>query len=223
MRVSCPRPQHYSVQMIGISVKADVRACTASLNDIARKQLPFAVSAALNDVARQVQTGERANLKAVLRHPRPFTANSVFYKKATKAKWVAIVYIKDITAKYFMPFEFGGVHVLPGKALLGPKNVTLDPYGQLRKNTPKRLAKRKDVFVGTVKGVPRLAGVDGWWLRTRDKANRNVHHLVLMIRFGIALPVKTHLNFHQRAAQIVKATFAAAFSNVIATAVKKKP
>jgi hypothetical protein len=211
--------------MVGISVKADVRRATASLNDIARKQLPYAISAALNDVAVQVQMGERANLQHVLRHPRPFTVNSVFFRKATKAKLVAVVYIKDITAKYLMPFEYGGVHVLPGPALLDPKTIALDPYGQLRNNTAKRLAQRKNVYVGTIRGI------SGFWLRTQKKVQttnaagktvtRIVRNLVLLIRFGVALPVKTHLNFHLRAEQIVKARFVAAFNKVITTAVKK--
>jgi hypothetical protein len=208
--------------MVGISVKADVRACVASLNDIARKQLPYAVSVALNDVARQVQTGERDNLKKVLQHPRPFTFNSVFYLKATKTVWIATVYIKAITAKYLMPFEFGGVHVLPGPELLDPKNINLDPYGQLRNKTPARLKARARVFVGKVNGIA------GFWLRPTNAARRAARRakqpmppLVLLIRFGIALPVKTHLNFHQRAVQIVKAAFVPAFNKVISTAVKK--
>jgi hypothetical protein len=208
--------------VVGISVKADVRACVASLNDIARKQLPYAVSAALNDVARQVQIAERANLQKVLKSPRPFTVNSVFYRKATKAVWVATVYIKDTTAKYLLPFEFGGVHVLPGPALLDPKNIKLDPYGQLRNKTPQRLEKNPRVFVGEVRGIT------GFWLRPTNAQRRAARAaggppppLKLLIRFGIALPVKTHLNFHVVAVQVVKATFAAAFNKVMTTAVKK--
>ena len=212
--------------IVGISVKADVRACVASLNDIARKQLPYAVSAALNDVARQVQTAERANLQKVLAHPRPFTVRSVFYRKATKAVWVATVFIKDITAKYLMPFEYGGVHVLPGPALLDPKNITLDPYGQLRNKTAARLKNNPRVFIGTVmvRGQP----ISGFWLRPTNAQRRAARAakqppppLKLLIRFGIALPVKTHLNFHVVAVQVVKATFVAAFNKVISTAVKK--
>jgi hypothetical protein len=207
--------------MIGISVKMDVRACTASLNDIVRKQLPYAISTALNATARSLQMEERANLRTVLAHPRPFTANSVFYEKASKARLIAVVYIKAITGKYLMPFEFGGVHVLPGPAALVPEHVNLDQYGQLRKNTVKRLAARKRVFIGTVHGI------NGVWLRPTNEARRKAAAakqpqppLILLISFGVALPVKKHLNFHKIAITSVGANFRKEFAKVLATATK---
>jgi hypothetical protein len=210
------------MQMVGISVKADVKACTASLNDIARKQIPFATSTALNDVAFQVQRAETANIAQVFKSPRPFTAKSTQVDKATRSKpWMVVIRIRDEVAKYLMPYEVGGVHVLPGPELLAPKAINLDAYGQLRKGTPKRLAARARVFVGTVHGVT------GFWLRPPKPAKGQARGpLKLLIRFGNALPVKQHLNFHTRGLAVVKATFAAAFkkamANAIATA-KKTP
>jgi hypothetical protein len=210
------------MQMVGISVKLDIKACTASLNDIARKQIPFATFTALNDVAFQVQRAETANMAAVFKSPRPFTAKSTQVDKATRSKpWLVVVRIRDEVAKYLMPYEVGGVHVLPGPELLDPKNTSLDQYGQLRRNAVKRLAARKRVFFGTVHGVT------GFWLRPPKPAKGQPRgKLTLLIRFGAALPVKQHLNFHTRGLAVVKATFVAAFKkamvNAIATA-KKTP
>jgi hypothetical protein len=51
-----------------------------------------------------------------------------------------------------MPFEEGGLHVLPGKALLDPVGARVDQYGQLPKGTMSKLTVRSDVFVGEVHG-----------------------------------------------------------------------
>jgi hypothetical protein len=209
--------------MVAISVKPDVRATTAALNDIVRKQIPFATKTALNDVAFLVQTGERINIQKVFTSPRPFTVKSVLVNMATKARLTAVVYIRTEVAKYLQPYETGGVHVLPGTALLEPKNIPLDQYGQLRKNTPARLRARKSVFVGTVKGIT------GFWLRLpikRDPLTKKlIYHIKLLIRFGDALPVHKHLEFHERAVAIVKATFRVAFNQALrrAFSTAKKP
>jgi hypothetical protein len=209
------------MQMVGISVKLDIKACTASLNNIARKQIPFATMTALNDVAFQVQRAETANMAKVFKSPRPFTAKSTQVDKATKSKpWMAVVKIRDEVAKYLMPYEFGGRHVLPGPELLNPINTSLDQYGQLRRNAVKRLAARKNVFFATIRGVT------GFWLRSPQVKGKARGPLKLLLRFGDALPVKQHLNFHAVGHAVIKATFVAAFKNAMANAIataKKTP
>lgn len=211
------------MQMVGISVKADIKACVASLNNIARKQIPFATKTALNDVAYQVQRAEAANIVAVFKNPRPFTKRATLVDEATKLKpWKAVVRIRDEVATYLMPYEFGGLHVLPGPELLNPKSISLDQYGQLRRNAIKRLAARKNVFFATIRGVT------GFWLRPPSIPGKGQKRgqLKLLLRFGDALPVTQHLNFHAVGIAVVKATFVAAFkkamANAIATA-KKTP
>jgi hypothetical protein len=206
--------------MIAISVKADISRTVKGLDDIANKQMPFAIATALNDIAFQVQRGERDNIQKVFRHPRAFTVNSVQVDKADRRKQVAVVRIRDEVAKYLAPYEFGGVHVLPGPALLNPKSIRLDQYGQLTKGTPARLKSNPDVFIATIKGIT------GFWRRSkRTVRGKVVKKVKLLLRFGSALPVKEHLNFHVRAAAIVKANFVGAFKIALAKtlATARKP
>lgn len=210
--------------MIGISVKSDLKKLTRSLSDLAAKQVPFAQAQAINATAKRVQGAETENIRATFKSPTPFTQNSVAIKRARKSSPTAIVYVRDITAKYLKPYETGGVHVLPGLALLNPKNIPLNTYGQLPRGIVDKLKGRPDVFIGAVR-LKNGDTINGIWQRPTDtkrvtllnargkrlgKLNRlkatedNPRgKLKLLIRFGDALPVKKQLNYGKRARQIV--------------------
>jgi hypothetical protein len=138
--------------MVAISVSADIEQAIKGLNAFATKQIPFAAAVAINDVAFQVRKAEIDAIPKVFKKPRPFTTNSTQVDKATKSNPSAETFIRPEVSKYLSPYEFGGQHVLPGKALLNPIHQSVDAFGQLRKGAPKRLAARKDVFVGEVHG-----------------------------------------------------------------------
>src|ERR1700748_1355064 len=103
--------------MSGISIKIDTRQTVADLKDLAAKQIPFATAGALNAMAKEIRADETQNIRSTFRNPRPFTFNSVAVRAANRTNLPAIVYVRDITAKYLDPYEFGGDHVLPGHAL----------------------------------------------------------------------------------------------------------
>jgi hypothetical protein len=217
-----------------LDVKIDASAAVAALG-AAQKQLPFALSVGLNDLARQVQGANNAAMQGIFAHPRPFTANSTWITRATKSNLVATAFIRPEVAKYLEPYEVGGVHVLPGKGrtLLNPKGVPLDPFEQLRKNTLNRLIGRQDVFIGSVTFRKSGQTVAGVWQRppkgeqrsgrrgTKGKLGTNGGvrtGLKLLIRFGDALTVTKRLGFHQRAAALILANASNVFSAAVAKA-----
>jgi hypothetical protein len=201
--------------MITVNVRADVKALSRSLDALRYRQLPYATSLALTALARKVARAEVKNLAGVLDKPTPFTLNSVAVIAARKERLVATVLVKDIAARYLEPFEFGGKHVLNGRALLNPKNVALNQYGNLPRTMLARLKGRRGVFVGVVatKDGRRISGV--WQRLARG-------HLKLLIRFGQALEVKQHLGWGAKAEATVRrwfdAEFTAAFRRALATA-----
>lgn len=229
--------------MIGISVKSDLKKLTRSLSDLAAKQVPFAKAQAINATAKRVQVAETENIRKTFKSPTPFTQSSVAIKRATKASPTAIVYVRDIAAKYLQPYETGGVHVLPGLALLNPKNIPLNAYGQLPRGIVDKLKGRPDVFIGAVR-LKNGDTINGIWQRPTDtkrvtllnargkrlgKLNRLKStddnprgKLKLLIRFGDALPVKKQLNYGKRAREIVNRylaqDFDAALKKAMATA-----
>lgn len=229
--------------MIGISVKSDLKKLTRSLGDLAAKQVPFAKAQAINATAKRVQVAEAENIRKTFKSPTPFTQNSVATKRATKSNPTAIVYVRDIAAKYLQPYETGGVHVLPGLALLNPKNIPLNAYSQLPRGIVDKLKGRPDVFIGAVR-LKNGDTINGIWQRPTDtkrvtllnargkrlgKLNRLKStdenprgKLKLLIRFGDALPVKKQLNYGKRAREIVSRylaeDFDAALKKAMATA-----
>lgn len=231
--------------MFELSVHADVRALKRSMSDFTNKQLPFAISQGINRTAARVAEAESANIRQTFKHPTPFTQKSVGIVKARKSNPVAIVYMKDITASYLKPYETGGSHKLNSQALLNPKDIKLNQFGQLSRGTLARLKARSDIFIGPVKtkdgqmvnGVwqrPFLRGRDanlgaGMSVRKRNKLLRGMHpnmpkganttgKLVLLLRFGDALPVNKRLNWGARANQTVNRSIAADLAAALAAA-----
>ncbi|WP_175725155.1 hypothetical protein [Burkholderia ambifaria] len=219
----------------GISVSSDLKALTKSLSQLEKQQLPFAISQALTATARIAQNAEKAALPEVFDRPTPFTINSVAVKGARKSDLEARVFVKDIAAAYLEPYEFGGDHKLigQGKTWLNPKDkALLNQYGNFSRNALQRLEARPDVFVGTVK-TKGGESVGGVWQRPtnvkvikrsgkRGVALRGVNksdHLKLLIRFGDATPVKRHLEFGERAFEVVDANFDREFEKAMARAI----
>ncbi|AQS88259.1 hypothetical protein AA101099_1786 [Neoasaia chiangmaiensis NBRC 101099] len=195
-----------------LSIKLDTSAIRKQISDL-QKQIPFATSLALNDLAFQAMRAENDAMSRIFDNPRPFTQNSSRVRKASKRNLIAIVSLKDAQAKYLTPYESGGQHETPGKGLLIPADIRLDQFGQLPNGLIKRLAERKDVFVGTVHGI------SGFWLRTpklnangkpkggrRGVLNATRHQntgLTLLLRFGDNKPVTKRMHYRDRVAEVV--------------------
>jgi hypothetical protein len=190
-----------------LSIKYDTRAFSQLLTDVQRKQLPFATMTALNSLAFQAQQVERSAFGQVLAHPRPFTQKSVLVTKAKKSNLSVTIFVKPEVASYLDPFEFGGVHVVPGKLLLNPVGLRLDKYGQLTRtqvtalntaaNTP-----TSGVFLGTVHGI------FGYWQRVGSGTitkRGNLRQLGLRLLAKLEQPgaVKTHLEFESRGVDFI--------------------
>ncbi|MFC4705514.1 hypothetical protein ACFPAA_17910 [Paraburkholderia caffeinitolerans] len=207
-----------------IRVTSNARDLARGLNDFIQKQVPFAIAQGINRTAQRVADVERENLADTLTNPSPFTRNAVGVQRAKKGAPTAVVYMKDITASYLEPFETGGVHKLNSRALLNPKNIRLNQYGQLPRNTLAALKERPDVFIGAVKTASGET-INGVWQRPTDtkrvsllnargkrlgkvnkldtEQNGGRGKLKLLIRFGEALPVKKRLDWGARARRTV--------------------
>ncbi|NID15395.1 hypothetical protein [Luteibacter yeojuensis] len=200
---------------VEISLRSNLKQVTKQLSALAYKQVDFAASQAINDLARQVAAAEKENIKATFEKPKPFTVNAVGVRGATKRTLTATVFMRPVAAKYLAPYEQGGVHKLPGRALLNPKNIRLDQYGQLTRSTLQRLKARRDVFIGPVN--TKHGPVNGVWQRTKA-ARGQPAGLKLLIRFGDALPVKKRLGWVSTAKGILERGWHGAFERAMARA-----
>ncbi|NTZ48386.1 hypothetical protein C3Z09_22340 [Lelliottia aquatilis] len=212
----------------------------ASLQDLRstlggiRKQIPFATAQALTNVARQIEQGEKKGLQRQLENPTPFTVNAVRSTAARKTNLTAKVFVMDTAASYLDPFEFGGLHKLNGKALLNPKNIRLNKYGNLARNKLAQLKANPNDFIGTVttKAGKSINGVwqrrKGRKVKSRRKRSPNGERRErkkqrapkLLLRFGNALPVKEHLDYFARANKMAEVLMPSALSQAMAEALR---
>ncbi|TPG62568.1 hypothetical protein [Ewingella americana] len=210
---------------------ADIKALSAELQSL-KKQIPFATAQALTSVARQIAAAEKTAFQRKLENPTPFTVNSVGFVGSRRDNLTAKVYVRDIAAGYLEPFEFGGVHKLNGQALLNPKDIKLNKYGNLTRNKLSQLKAKPDVFIGDIDGIngvwQRVKKKKGKKGKKRQKRSANGTHRVrekapmpkLLIRFGDALPVKPTLGYMDRAEKMAAALMPGALSKAINEALK---
>ncbi|KAF1368731.1 hypothetical protein [Yokenella regensburgei] len=210
---------------------ADLKDLSRQLETI-KKQIPFATARAMTSVVRQIRDAEQTAMKRRLENPTPFTVNSVRAAGATKNNLVARVFVMDTVAAYLDPFESGGVHKLNGQALLNPKNIRLNKYGNLPRNKLAQLKAKPNVFIGDVNGVngvwqrrKALSGRKGI-KRQKSSANGTRRPRVkqrppkLLIWFGDALPVKPTLGYMDRANTMANALLPSALNQAIAEAIR---
>lgn len=195
-----------------------------------QKQIPFATAQALTSTARKIQAAEKTALSRKLENPTPFTVNAVGSAGARRDSLVARVFVRDIAAGYLEPFEFGGTHKLNSQALLNPKNIKLNKYGNLTRNKMAQLKAKPDVFVGE------LDGINGVWQRQKPKKGKKgakrrkrssngtrqprtpQRAPKLLIRFGDALPVHPVLGYMERAQSMAAGLMQTELNRAIANA-----
>jgi hypothetical protein len=225
--------------MLDIKITSNMKDVLRRIDAFTARQLPFVLAQGINATAVRVQVAETDNIKSTFKNPTPFTQKSVGLSKARKSAPVATIYVKKIAAAYLQPYEDGGVHKLNSRALLNPKDIRLNSYGQLPRATLGRLKARPDVFVGAIR-TRGGQSVNGVWQRVAPKRGRGAGkaagrrgvnkatlaqqsprgRLKLLIRFGDALPVNKQLNFGSTAREIVDRYFPGDFQAALDQALK---
>lgn len=208
----------------------------STLEDLSRqlkrlqKQIPFATARAMTSVVRDIAAAQKVALGRKLESPTPFTVNSVGSAGARKNNLRAKVFVRDVAAEYLEPFEFGGEHKLNSQALLNPKNIKLNKYGNMPRNKLSQLKAKPNVFVGEVNGV------DAVWQRCKPKkakkkrARRSANGTrrpkrkqrapKLLVRFGDALPVTPTLDYMNRSRSMAAGLMPGALSRAIEEAIR---
>ena len=137
-----------------ISVKHNVHAVLKGMDDIARKQMPFAVSRALNDTADELVKAETMEIKRKVDRPTPFTMRTWAMLRSNKARLQSVVYAKDIQAEYLSILNTGGTRSPKGKAIPIPQHSSIiNQYGNMpNKAIAKRYGNKSKYFSGVPKG-----------------------------------------------------------------------
>lgn len=197
-----------------------------------RKQIPFATAQAMTAVVRKIEDAQKVAMQRNLDNPTPFTVKSVKSRGARKNDLKAKVFVMNTAAAYLAPFETGGVHKLNGSALLNPKDIKLNKYGNLPRNKLSSLKSKENTFIGDI------SGVNGVWQRKKAKKGKKGRKRLqrspngtrrdrkkqpmpkLLIRFGDALPVEPVLGYQDRAMKMTQALLPQEINRAIAEAIR---
>lgn len=197
-----------------------------------RKQIPFATAQAMTSVVRKIEDAQKVAMQRSLDNPTPFTVKSVKSSGARKSDLKAKVFVMNTAAAYLEPFEIGGVHKLNGAALLNPKAIKLNKYGNLPRNKLSSLKSKENTFIGDI------GGVNGVWQRKKAKKGKKGRKRLqrspngtrrdkkkqpmpkLLIRFGDALPVEPVLGYQDRVMKMTQALLPQEINRAIAEAIR---
>ncbi|WP_109314760.1 hypothetical protein [Pseudovibrio ascidiaceicola] len=196
---------------------------TRGLTQAEQRQLPFAISLALNYTVEDIKANTEKALGRRLDRPAPFTKRGLALKRATKRNLSAAVFFKDRQAEYLELQEKGGTRKPKRKALAVPFSQRLNKYGNLPRRTIERLLKRPDVFQGEVNGV------EGIWQRPRRSKRHNGSRgtkgssgLKLLIAYEESADYQPRLCFRESARKTadarIKHNFRRAMQRALATA-----
>lgn len=197
-----------------------------------RKQIPFATAQAMTAVVRKIEDAQKVAMQRKLDNPTPFTVKSVKSRGARKNDLKAKVFVMNTAAAYLEPFETGGVHKLNGSALLNPKDIKLNKYGNLPRNKLSSLKSKENTLIGDI------GGVNGVWQRKKAKKGKKGRKRLqrspngirrdrkkqpmpkLLIRFGDALPVEPVLGYQDRAMKMTQALLPQEINRALAEAIR---
>lgn len=91
-----------------IKFNIDLTQFTKAMDDIAKRQIPFATSKALNTVASIAKDDLKKEIQKDFDRPTAFTQNSLYVKYSNKRNLVAEVGVKPIAARYLIQHVRGG-------------------------------------------------------------------------------------------------------------------
>lgn len=212
-----------------ISVGIDAKRLRQNLDSIARQQLPFAISQALNATAQRVIEAGTSAIDEAFDQPRDFTRKAFTQsasfggQRASKREPVAVVVAKPAQEQYLAPSEFGEQQSLGrGRRIRTPVGIKTNAGGNIPRDAIRQMLNDPDVFLGTVRGVnglwqrpatPRAKGAP----KRKVKAN-TTGRLKLLVAFTKPVVVRSRLHFYPIAQRVVETSFDQLFDIALARA-----
>ena len=114
-----------------VGIEMNIDEVVGKLNDVARRQVPFAAAMALNETAKKINAAEIAEMRDVFSNPTPYTLRGTFYTRANKNKLEVIIGLKDFSAKAIPAAKFLAPQVEGGSRRLKRFEVALRAAGVL--------------------------------------------------------------------------------------------
>jgi len=200
-----------------ITIKADFTKTIKRLNNIERKQIPFAASQAINDVSEKATGQLRRGAEQHLDRPTPFTLRGFRVQRSNKHNLRAFVYIAPIQDAYLKYQVKGGTRT--SRAIAVPVEIKLNKYGNIP-GKKSGLARGAHQFIGTfngVKGVYERGHFSKKGKFTKSKKRRSTA-IRLLVAFNKRVEYKPIFPFHKIATGVTRNTIEKAFQRRLAKA-----
>lgn len=192
-----------------IDIKINTTSATRFLNNIATKQIPYAAMNTLNTVAFGVRDEEVKALDKHLDRPTPFTKRGYEVVKASRGRLIASVRARQIQAAYLKYQVEGGSRGPKRQAIVLPRAIGVNAYGNMPKGRVKSVLAQKTVFSGKVKGI------GGIWRRVGGKKNPG---LKLLVKYTGKASYSERLPFYEVAQATVNRMFMVEFNGKLGRA-----
>jgi len=154
-----------------INVKDNIKSVVKRLDRDAKKQIPFATAAAINNTAFSIRKAVQAQLPRHLDRPTPYTIRGVRVDKAKKTLLEGSVFFIPRVAEYMWYQVEGGSRRASKKWIAVPTdNVKLNKYGNVPRSK-KGLIRNKKQFIANINGT---TGV--WESGSRAKPQTRLIH-----------------------------------------------
>lgn len=168
------------------------------LSDVARRQIPFAVSVGLNRTLGDIKKNEDKRLAKVLDKPTPFTLRAFKVTRSTKRRLSGSIEAREIQGAYLKYAEDGGERHPKGRAIVVPVRQRRNKYGNMPKGAVPKMLARPDTFSGAPTGRP---GAGGIYQRTKSG-------LRLMVSYASSAGYEARLRFLETAKKTAAARLA---------------
>lgn len=192
-----------------IDVTADVKAATRHLDRIAREQIPFATSVAVNNLAKRGQDAIRGAMQAKFDRPKPYTLGGTFVARGNKRTPTATVGLIDkprganrAPVKYLSAQVAGGarpmagyevalraIGVLPnGWRAVPSDRLKLDRYGNMQRKDLAEIIGSLKSGLSVAAGRGKRAHMRGYFLSLPGERRTSHLHPGVWLRISRAAP-----------------------------------
>lgn len=200
---------------MGFDLTSNIDAFMGRFEAVASRQLPFALSRALNDTAEDVRKAEVATMRRVFDRPTPYTLNAFQIRPSTKASLSAVIETRPVQGPYLERQADGGIQLPKGRAVLLPVRVVRNAYGNLPVGAVKKLLGRSDVFVARQRNAKTAHLTPGIYQRGFGDSKKPI----LLIAFKDQIKNKPIYDFEGTARVTAEASFPDHFATRFAEAV----
>ena len=114
-----------------ISIKVDVSGLERMAQMLHSEQVPFATATALTRTAQDAANELNTVMPRYIDRPTPFTQKAFTQNRATKRDLRAVVFVKDIQAKYLRYQILGGNRAPDKIANKLPSTINLNEFGNI--------------------------------------------------------------------------------------------